>query len=798
MGRRRPFILAREIPLGERCRVTRHSKVWVRMVRRFAALVGALVLLTSALVAAGAAVSPVEAQAATTGPLHTTGRDTVIYDASNQPVRLVGFNWTGTENGGRNDNQKTADVCGKTWRTPADPIGGQSFNYDNIYQVIRDWGYNTLRVPISWNNLEPVAPVWSANANRYLHTFNQTYLNDLKSMVTKAHANGLMVILDMHQDYWSPALHHITNWDGSPGYCEGVGMPRWLDPSIDAKATTTQKQDFYNAMNWFYRDIPDPSSTLTHASPWQLFYSVWDQISYEFSQQSGFADYQAVAGADILNEPYFSYVGGSPPPGQTVLQAAGSRLAQFYNAIAPAITGHAPSWLLFFQDSTGGYNRNNPAARETPTITAKPTVPGNWVYSIHDYDFAYGTFSDGVTRHDDFGITLANAVQANASTWAVPLYIGEFTNFTLGVDARQLTDADMAQTVAFLSWAKQNHVSWTFWAYVNPYRPMTVIDYTTNQVLSVVLNALETGQDLPGSNASPVASFTNTCSALSCSFDATGSTDPDGSVVAYAWTFGDGTTSALSAPAHTYPAAGTYTVSLTVTDNVGATATKTSTVTVTSPALYASDAFSRNVAAGWGAADAGGMWSTGGSAATFAVNGGVGSINMATAGSGPSIFLNSASSSNTDVVVVATTNKAPTGGGIHLSVIGRRVANVGDYRAKVHLLSTGRVGLSLLRISATGTETVLKAESIVSGLAYSALTGLRIRFQAVGTNPTTLRAKVWLNSGTEPAAWAASATDTTGAFQVPGSVGLMSYLSGSSTNAPTVARFDNFQAGPPG
>ena len=56
--------------------------------------------------------------ATTTGPLHTTGADSVIYDASNQPVRLVGFNWTGTENGGRSDTQKIADVCGVTWRTP--------------------------------------------------------------------------------------------------------------------------------------------------------------------------------------------------------------------------------------------------------------------------------------------------------------------------------------------------------------------------------------------------------------------------------------------------------------------------------------------------------------------------------------------------------------------------------------------------------------------------------------------------------------------------------------------------------
>ena len=753
--------------------------------------------MASALVAGAAELAPVTAQAATTGPLHTTGRDGVIYDASNQPVRLVGFNWTGTENGGRSDNQKIADVCGNTWRTPADAIGGQSFTYDNFYQVVRDWGYNTIRVPVSWNNLEPVAPVWSATTSQYVHTWNQVYLNDLKSMVTKAHANGLLVILDMHQDYWSPALHHITNWNGTSGYCEGVGMPRWLDPSIDVKAATTQNEDFYNAMNWFYRNVADPTSTLTHASPWQLFYSAWDQLSYQFSAQSGFADAQAVAGADILNEPYFSYVGGNPPAGQTVLQTAGARLVQFYNAIAPAITNHAPSWLLFFQDSTGGYNTANPAARETPTIVAKPTVPGNWVYSIHDYDFAYGTFSDGVARHDDFGITLANTVLANANAWGVPLYIGEFTNFSLGVDARQLTDAAMAQTKAFLSWAKQQRVSWTFWAYVNPYRPMTVVDYTTNQAIPVVKNALDTGLDLPGSNAPPTAAFTSTCAALVCSFDGRSSTDSDGSVVGYAWTFGDGATNTSSTPSHTYPAAGTYPVTLTVTDNLGATGTKSSTVTVNAPAVYASDTFSRVVGTGWASADVGGPWTTAGSAAAFAVNGGSGSINM-TAGSGPSIFLNAVTASKTDVLVTATTDKAPTGGGIYLSVIGRRVVNVGDYRAKVHLLSTGKVALALLRVSPTGAETVVRAETTVSGVSYTAPTSLRIRIQVTGTNPTTLRAKVWPTSGTEPSAWSATATDTTAALQVPGGVGLMSYLSGSSTNAPTLARFDDFQAGTTG
>ena len=48
-----------------------------------------------------------------------------------------------------------------------------------------------------------------------------------------------------------------------------------------------------------------------------------------------------------------------------------------------------------------------------------------------------------------------------------------------------------------------------------------------------------------------------------------GSSDPDGTVASYAWTFDDGNTSTEANPTHTYGADGTYTVELTVTDNQG-------------------------------------------------------------------------------------------------------------------------------------------------------------------------------------------------------------------------------------
>ena len=83
-------------------------------------------------------------------------------------------------------------------------------------------------------------------------------------------------------------------------------------------------------------------------------------------------------------------------------------------------------------------------------------------------------------------------------------------------------------------------------------------------------------------NAAPTASFTYTCTDLTCDFDGTGSSDSDGSITTYAWDFGDGSTAAGSTASHTYASAGTYTVTLTVTDDDGATDSHSQDVSVSS------------------------------------------------------------------------------------------------------------------------------------------------------------------------------------------------------------------------
>ncbi len=86
-------------------------------------------------------------------------------------------------------------------------------------------------------------------------------------------------------------------------------------------------------------------------------------------------------------------------------------------------------------------------------------------------------------------------------------------------------------------------------------------------------------------NQSPTAAFTAAPGSgqvpLNVVFDASTSSDPDGSIASFRWNFGDNTSGTGVTTSHSYTTAGTFTVTLTVTDNRGATATATRTIVTT-------------------------------------------------------------------------------------------------------------------------------------------------------------------------------------------------------------------------
>ncbi|MCJ8270433.1 MAG: PKD domain-containing protein, partial [Psychrosphaera sp.] len=80
----------------------------------------------------------------------------------------------------------------------------------------------------------------------------------------------------------------------------------------------------------------------------------------------------------------------------------------------------------------------------------------------------------------------------------------------------------------------------------------------------------------------PVADFSYSVSDLTLSV-AGNATDADGTVVSYAWDFGDGNSASGQNASHSYANSGDYTVTLTATDDEGLTDTLSQTVTVTAP-----------------------------------------------------------------------------------------------------------------------------------------------------------------------------------------------------------------------
>jgi PKD repeat protein len=83
-------------------------------------------------------------------------------------------------------------------------------------------------------------------------------------------------------------------------------------------------------------------------------------------------------------------------------------------------------------------------------------------------------------------------------------------------------------------------------------------------------------------NSAPTATFTYSCTILTCHFDGRASTDSDGTITSYGWSLGDASPP-VGGPAvdHTYPTAGRYPVRLTVVDNGELVATSEHLVEVT-------------------------------------------------------------------------------------------------------------------------------------------------------------------------------------------------------------------------
>lgn len=207
------------------------------------------------------------------------------------------------------------------------------------------------------------------------------------------------------------------------------------------------------------------------------------------------------------------------------------------------------------------------------------------------------------------------------------------------------------------------------------------------------------------------------------------------------------------------------------------------------------DTFTRTVSNGWGTSTSGHAWTSIGAGGTvnssdWNVGSGVGTHSVPTTAAYRYSYLGTTSFRDIDITIDCSLSFTDvTGGGIEpANLILRWQSSVDYYLVRVAIDTSENITIDLKRNITGGTEALLSA-AVDTGYNHSSSQTLRVRGQIEGS---TIRAKVWPASGSEPADWQVSAVDDN--LTGTGSVGVRSGVAtGNSNTKPIVFSYDNLK-----
>jgi hypothetical protein len=209
------------------------------------------------------------------------------------------------------------------------------------------------------------------------------------------------------------------------------------------------------------------------------------------------------------------------------------------------------------------------------------------------------------------------------------------------------------------------------------------------------------------------------------------------------------------------------------------------------PVVYAKDLFNRTVVNSWGSPPIGGAYTLQSTAANYDVTNGVGTISVG-AGSTRSAILTGATARDMDLSFRVATNKIGVGGAQSAYGVARRINATNEYRIRLRMPTNGNALVQAMALvgnveTALGTEVRMPGKHVAN--AY-----IRVRAEISGSSPTTIKIRAWPDGTTEPTTWLYSITNSAGALQGAGAVGLRAYVAGATTNGPVLYSFDDFRA----
>jgi PKD repeat protein len=320
----------------------------------------------------------------------------------------------------------------------------------------------------------------------------------------------------------------------------------------------------------------DGTPVSTGAAPAAHIYAAAGSYTITLTTTDGWGKFASTTRGIVLSEP----AGNTAPHVEFTTSCASFTVCQMNSAGTLDNEGDAIRYSWNWGDST------------TATTTANPAhtyaTPGTYtiVLTVTDVWGKFGTATHAVTITEPGSNNAPTAVIASGTC-------PTFT--TCAMSGTGSTDPDTAAGDGIRnyvwSWgdgtpdttgttASQSHVYPLAGSYTVTLRVLDKWGRSSGPVSLGVATQSE-----PAGNNPPVVTYPQpTCTGRTCAVSSAGTTDTDGGIRSYTWSWGDGTldttTTSTATQSHTYLAAGTYTITLIATDNWGRTTTVQKTVTV--------------------------------------------------------------------------------------------------------------------------------------------------------------------------------------------------------------------------
>jgi PKD repeat protein len=468
-----------------------------------------------------------------------------------------------------------------------DATTGSTLRWD-ANQTIRDGGTGSAITSLRTDGQQIYGSGYAYGSGNFEGTFAANPTTGAITVVNDCHGDTYDV-LPVGPVLYSVSHAHDCSWIGS--YPDTSPRVRWehaLAQTI-APATTNKGPDNYG---WNYNGLPASTvlhwfpqlSTGTYTGQYQAAWSLAGNSNYvvmggEFPKVDGVSQQGLVrmaisSLAPNKQGPTYTTQPDRPVPATTASSPSPGTVSVTFGT-AWDYDNETLTYDLFRDDAGTGVTtaiKSNFWTLPTRTMTDTAVPTGSYIYQVRITDpFGNTLWSP---KSNSVTVTSGTNIAPTASFTAIP------NGLSVAVDGSASTDPD--GTIQTYAWKFGDNATATGPSASHTY----AVSGTYNITLTVTDNAgasnSVTKAVTVAGNAAPTASFIKTVNGLSVAVNGSGSSDRDGTIVSYAWTFGDGGTATGATAAHTYAASGTYNITLTVTDNAGATGSATQSVKVRS------------------------------------------------------------------------------------------------------------------------------------------------------------------------------------------------------------------------